>query len=145
MYKNKQRYQPNRYDRGGFASQIRGRRAPRKLDANLFIKKAASNPVSTEIVSTASFSQFNLNDKLKRNIADHGYITPTPIQEETIPSLLEGRDIIGIANTGTGKTAAFLIPLINKVFLNRNERVLIITPTRELAVQIVDELREFSK
>ncbi|MCR4324964.1 MAG: DEAD/DEAH box helicase [Candidatus Curtissbacteria bacterium] len=120
------------------------RREKPKLDANLFVKRAQPT-TSVEYVSTASFSTYNICNELKRNIEARGYNNPTPIQEQTIPILLEGRDVIGVANTGTGKTAAFLIPLVNKVFLKRSERVLIVTPTRELAMQIADEFRQFSR
>ncbi|HLL60226.1 MAG TPA: DEAD/DEAH box helicase, partial [Candidatus Nitrosocosmicus sp.] len=82
---------------------------------------------------------------LKKNILRKGYTTPTPIQDQAILHIIEGKDVIGIANTGTGKTAAFLIPLINKVMNNKSEKVLIITPTRELAVQIDEEFRDFSR
>lgn len=92
-----------------------------------------------------AFADFAIGDALKRNIAERGYTTPMPIQDQAIGYILEGRDLIGIANTGTGKTAAFLIPLIDKVVKNRNEKVLILTPTRELAVQIKDEFAAFSK
>lgn len=91
-----------------------------------------------------SFADFNLSDILKRNIEKKGYKTPTPIQDQSIPEIINGHDLIGIANTGTGKTAAFLLPLIDKVLKNRNEKVLIITPTRELASQINDELYAFT-
>jgi len=122
------------------------RSQPKPLDAHLFVKKAAvSNEETDGAASSVLFSDYQIVDKLKRNIADHGYINPTPIQEQTIPFLLEGKDVIGIANTGTGKTAAFLIPLINKAYLDRNERVLIVTPTRELALQIVDELQKLTR
>lgn len=96
-------------------------------------------------VALNTFESFALCDTLKRNIAQRGYTTPTPIQDQTIPLILEGKDIIGVANTGTGKTAAFLIPLINEVEKNRNKKVLIIVPTRELAVQIAQEFVEFSR
>lgn len=91
------------------------------------------------------FNDFLISDQLKRNIADCGYVTPTPIQDQAIPHILEGRDLIGLANTGTGKTAAFLIPLINQVVNDNQKRVLIMTPTRELAVQIESEFRIFAK
>lgn len=118
------------------------RNAPKKLDVNLFIKKAKPESIEQkEAASTVLYADFQLADKLKRNIADHGYISPTAIQEKTIPHILEGKDVIGIANTGTGKTAAFLIPLVNKAFLDRDQRILVVTPTRELATQIVDELK----
>lgn len=106
-----------------------------------------NNSVTAEVKKTpihASFNAFNINEQIKRNLAYKKYTAPTPIQDETITPILEGRDIIGIANTGTGKTAAFLIPLIHKVALNRNEKVLIIAPTRELALQINDEFQSFS-
>ena len=91
-----------------------------------------------------SFSDFAIEQKLKDNISYKKYLHPTPIQDQAIDHILAGKDLIGIANTGTGKTAAFLIPLINKVYLNKTQKVLIITPTRELALQIKEELYEFS-
>jgi superfamily II DNA/RNA helicase len=91
------------------------------------------------------FTDFQIVQQLKDNIAAKKYVIPTPIQDQAIDHMLSGRDVIGVANTGTGKTAAFLIPLINKVFLNKMEKVLIIAPTRELALQIQEELRDFSR
>ncbi|KKU47167.1 MAG: DEAD/DEAH box helicase domain protein [Candidatus Woesebacteria bacterium GW2011_GWF2_46_8] len=90
------------------------------------------------------FEDFAISAQLKKNIADKRYLAPTPIQDQVIPAILEGSDIIGIANTGTGKTAAFLIPLIEKGYKDRGQKVLIITPTRELALQIGEELYGFS-
>jgi superfamily II DNA/RNA helicase len=103
---------------------------------------AAENP--TVYIPKHKFEDFSIESQLKNNIASKGYVKPTPIQDQSIPFILEGRDIIGIANTGTGKTAAFLVPLIDKVFKDKSQRVLIIAPTRELAVQIGDELRVFA-
>jgi len=97
-----------------------------------------------DYVATHQFSDFAISDSIKRNIEVKGYKTPTPIQDQAIPPILEGRDLIGMANTGTGKTAAFLIPLIEKVLQDRNQQVLIVTPTRELATQIRDEFYTFS-
>ncbi len=91
------------------------------------------------------FSDFELTEQLKANILAKNYTIPTPVQDQAIPAILEGRDVIGIANTGTGKTAAFLIPLVNKIFQNKSEKVFIVAPTRELALQIHEELRFFSK
>ena len=91
------------------------------------------------------FEDFSVSQEIKRNIANKGYILPTPIQDKAIPAILNGQDIIGIANTGTGKTAAFLIPLIDKVLKDKKEKVLIIAPTRELAIQINDEFSGFGK
>ncbi|HWY78920.1 MAG TPA: DEAD/DEAH box helicase [Candidatus Sulfotelmatobacter sp.] len=123
----------------------RGTKLEKKLDPNLFIKKAVEAPIQDENRASMLFSEYPIIDKLKRNIADHGYTAPTTIQEKAIPELLAGKDIIGIANTGTGKTAAFLISLINKSYLDKNQRVLIVVPTRELAIQIRDEFRIFAK
>jgi superfamily II DNA/RNA helicase len=92
-----------------------------------------------------SFTNLDIDPRLKQNIASRGYHAPTPIQNQAIGYILKGRDLVGIANTGTGKTAAFLIPLIDKIIKNRTEKVLIIVPTRELAMQINDEVIEFAK
>jgi superfamily II DNA/RNA helicase len=70
---------------------------------------------------------------------------PSQIQDESISHIIEGKDLVGIANTGTGKTAAFMIPLINKVLQNKKEMIMILAPTRELAVQIDQEFKKFSK
>ncbi len=123
----------------------RFRRSIKKLDPKMFIKSASGMVLGGEFVLGLKFDDFKIIDKLKRNIAEHGYKAPTEIQEKSIPEILSGRDVIGIANTGTGKTAAFLITLINKSFLDRNQRVLIVVPTRELAIQIKEEYRIFAK
>ena len=98
---------------------------------------------AVKYISKHNFADFLVEERLKQNIIAKGYVRPTPIQDEAIPEILQGRDIVGIANTGTGKTAAFLIPLIHKVMIGNNEQVLIVAPTRELAVQINQELKEF--
>ncbi len=92
-----------------------------------------------------AFADFLLDPQLMDNIRSKGFTTPTPIQDETIPAILAGHDVIGTANTGTGKTAAFLIPLLQKVAHDRNQRILVIAPTRELAVQIHNEFRDFAR
>ena len=137
-------YRPNRGANRSFQTRPRGRNVS-KVNPELFIKRAVGSNVQVEPESNVRFDQYEIVDKLKRNIEDHGYTTPTPIQEKTIPQLLAGRDIIGIANTGTGKTAAFLISLINKSYLDRNQRVLIVVPTRELALQIEGEFKIFAR
>lgn len=101
--------------------------------------------VKTQYVPKYKFDDFDIALEIKRNIANKRYLIPTPIQDQSIPIILSGKDIIGIANTGTGKTAAFLVPLIDKVFKNKSQKVLIIVPTRELALQINDELRDFAR
>lgn len=110
----------------------------------LFIKKASQNLLAEEYIAQNSFESFNFNPVLKSNIDYKGYKTLTPIQDQAILPILEGRDLIGLAATGTGKTAAFLIPLIEQMSKNPDKKTLIITPTRELAQQIQDEFRDFA-
>lgn len=96
-------------------------------------------------IAQNKFEDFPISQLLKINIFNKGYLSPLPIQDKCIPQILKGLDIVGIANTGTGKTAAFLIPLVEKVSKDRNQKVIIISPTRELAAQINEELRSFTK
>lgn len=91
-----------------------------------------------------NFHDFALNDLLLQAIDRRGYKTPTAIQTQIIPHILETRDVVGIANTGTGKTAAFLLPILHQILHDQKHRVLIVAPTRELSVQIIDELRKFT-
>ena len=91
------------------------------------------------------FKDFAVDERLKQNIIGKGYEIPTPIQDRIIPHILRGEDVVGVANTGTGKTAAYLVPLINKTLLNQREKILIVVPTRELAIQIETELCDFTK
>src|SRR3989344_3596694 len=85
-----------------------------------------------------SFKDLNLIEPLQRALAKEGYTTPTPIQLKSIPELLQGKDMIGIAQTGTGKTAAFVLPILQRMTEKypRVLRTLVIAPTRELAAQI---------
>jgi superfamily II DNA/RNA helicase len=134
--------------RRGYSAPSRsggGRKGPKKdyIDPSRFVKVATP---SKEIVFTPvnSFADFDVNPLLKENIANKGYITPSAIQDKAIPHGLAGRDVIGIADTGTGKTAAFGIPILQKVML-QGGKVLIVAPTRELAQQIDDEFRSIAK
>ena len=108
-----------------------------------FIRKAEPIVERAPYVPVNKFADFNIDPILKNNIIKKGYVNPTPIQDTAIPFVLNGRDVVGIANTGTGKTAAFLIPLLDKIMNNPREKVLVIVPTRELALQINQELIEF--
>jgi superfamily II DNA/RNA helicase len=110
-----------------------------------FIKKVEALEQTPVYICKHEFSDFLIEEQLKKNIIKRGYMAPTPIQDQAIPPLLEGRDVVGTANTGTGKTAAFLIPLVNNLLTKKTKRVLIITPTRELAAQISSELRFFKE
>lgn len=125
-----------------------GRRFSRPISSRVnsarYVNKSVTNELPIEYVVVNQFANLDIAPQLKSNIVSHGYTNPTPIQDQIIPHILAGRDVVGIANTGTGKTAAFLIPLIDKVLRDRTHKVLIIAPTRELAVQIDDELRSFT-
>ena len=112
-----------------------------QIDAARFINKAAATVSAAPFVPEHQFADFGLDARLQRAVAARGFTAPTPIQDQAIPAGLAGRDVVGVANTGTGKTAAFLVPLINKVLLGKNEQVLIVAPTRELAIQIDQEFK----
>jgi len=93
-----------------------------------------------------NFSDLGLGPAVLTAVRDAGYVHPTPIQQEAIPLALSGRDMIGLANTGTGKTAAFTLPIIDRLLDGpRRTRVLILTPTRELAAQVDDSFRKYGK
>ena len=114
------------------------------IDPVRFVKVA--QPVSMEAyVPKNKFADFAVDSRLHANILHKGYETPTPIQDQTIELGLAGNDVIGIANTGTGKTAAFLVPILNRLATDRNAKALIVAPTRELAQQIEAERRSMSK
>lgn len=136
----------NRPQRGG-----RGNMG-KYIDVSRFINKAVITEKVEHFVPDHAFTDFHIDEKLKKNIVTKGYVNPTPIQDKSIPHILRGSDLVGIANTGTGKTAAFLIPLIHKVLASRTPatpgalpaRILVVVPTRELAQQIENELKGFT-
>ena len=105
----------------------------------------------TESYSLNSFDGFGLNDAIARAIAEENYATPTPIQVQTIPTVMSRRDLIGIAQTGTGKTAAFALPILHllaatpKALERKFCRVLVLSPTRELSSQILDSFRAYGR
>jgi len=115
------------------------------IDPAKFIRRATVIKAEKVFVAKHTFDNFGLSDRLRKNIAGCGYVTPTSIQDEGIIPISEGRDIIGLANTGTGKTAAFLLPIMEKLQKTKaREAVLIVTPTRELAMQIAEEFKTYS-
>jgi superfamily II DNA/RNA helicase len=135
---------------GGFSGGGRrgGSRGPAKkyIHPSKFINKAVS--VADEIVyePTNKFADFPFGSQLHHNISVKGYVNPSAIQDQAIPHIIEGRDVIGLANTGTGKTAAFLLPIIERQSgITLRPSVLIMAPTRELAQQIDEQFREFAK
>jgi len=116
-----------------------------RIDISKFINKAPTNPIINPIDQiTHTFADFGFCSELMANLKKRNFLSPTPIQDQSIQYTMQNRDIIGLANTGTGKTGAFLLPLINKAFKDRSQKVLIIAPTRELALQIETEFRQFS-
>eukprot|EP00767_Chilomastix_cuspidata_P007766 gnl/Chilomastix_cuspidata/8579.p1 GENE.gnl/Chilomastix_cuspidata/8579~~gnl/Chilomastix_cuspidata/8579.p1 ORF type:complete len:480 (-),score=16.03 gnl/Chilomastix_cuspidata/8579:60-1499(-) len=92
-----------------------------------------------------TFNEFNFKENLQKAIDEAGFKEPSPIQKDAIPVILEGKDIVGQAHTGTGKTAAFGLPLINKMKGDKEVEAVVIVPTRELAMQVSDELFRFGK
>lgn len=128
-----------------------GQKRPRRnyqemeVDLSKLINKAQAGEPEAAYVPDHAFADLPIDERLKENVLAKGYEHPTPIQDKSIPVVLAGNDIVGLANTGTGKTASFLIPLIDKVLQNRAERVLVMIPTRELAIQIEQEFYGFAK
>ncbi len=133
-----------RYSGGGFSRHGRKPQSELSNNPNIFIKKASKVNHFEEYTPHNSFSDFDISNPLKENILKKGYTSPTPIQDQAVEIILHGKDLIGLANTGTGKTAAFLIPLIDKIFKDRSHKALIVVPTRELAMQIQEELKSLA-
>ena len=96
--------------------------------------------------SPDSFADLGLSETLLKTLIEIGYETPSPIQAQCIPVLLEGHDLIGMAQTGTGKTAAFALPLMEQIDVKLTKpQALILTPTRELAIQVAEALQSYAK
>ncbi len=116
------------------------------INPSLFVNKNIKEK-STEPEHTPDhkFTDFNFNQTLADNLAQAGLVTPSPIQDKALPLVLQGKDVVGLANTGTGKTAVFLLPIIEKLHTNKKyNTVLIMAPTRELAQQIDAEFKRLS-
>lgn len=139
--------------RGGFGRNAGGRGGNRRrngrgedIDTSRFIKKASGMKQVVITLTHGSFAEFGLSAQVEKNLTDKGILVPSPIQDQAIPHVRAGRDLIGLANTGTGKTAAFLLPLIEKISADPlNQSALIIAPTRELALQIEQEFHNFAR
>jgi superfamily II DNA/RNA helicase len=141
---------PSSSGRGGsFGGGRRGgSRGPAKkyIHPSKFINKAVDKIDEVVYHPTHKFVDFPFSNQLQSNIASKGYESPSAIQDQAIPYIVDGKDVIGLANTGTGKTAAFLLPIIERQSgVNLRPSVLIIAPTRELAQQIDEEFRVFSR
>ena len=128
----------NYQNRGG----SQNRRQPKKayIHPSKFVQSAS--PQTEQVyVPEHSFKDFELVEIIKTNLESMSYQHPSPIQDQAIPHGLEGKDIVGIANTGTGKTAAFAIPVLNRLITERASKAIILAPTRELAEQIEQQCR----
>lgn len=133
---SKKNYYRNNKSRNNSRRKHRGEHISR----DRYIAKAKPGYVAPSIyVEDKFYEEFNISDILKKNIRRKQYKNPTLIQDQSIPEILAGKDILGLATTGSGKTGAFLIPMIDKVLNDRSQKVLIIVPTRELAFQIQEE------
>lgn len=137
-----------RFSRSRSHGQQRGggrKRTMATFDPTQFIN---TNPVAVKeekYVPKHTFAEMPLDGRLKRSLADLKLSTPSPIQDQAIPEILAGKDVVGLAETGTGKTAAFLLPLIELKKKDTRKITLVLTPTRELAIQVDTELRKFTK
>lgn len=135
-----------RYPRQFSSGPTNNRRGLKKdyISPSRFVK--AANPTTeSRYIPTHQFSDFPIHQTIKQNIADKGFVAPSAIQDQAIPHGLNGQDVIGIANTGTGKTVAFAVPILDRLMRDQNARALIVAPTRELAQQIEAELRSLGK
>src|SRR5689334_3861099 len=112
-----------------FGGNQRPKRQGAYINPDKFVNKASLPQEQEVFVPTHQFADFNFSQALKRNVQEHGYVTPTPIQDGSIEAALEGKDLIGLANTGTGKTAAFVLPIIERL-MKLQGTALIIAPTR---------------
>lgn len=138
-----QRYNVSR----AYTNKRRPKRSGTYIDPSKFINKATTPAEEVVYESTHKFTDFAFSDAIKRNIIAAGFETPSAIQDQSIPITLEGKDVIGLANTGTGKTAAFVLPMLERIkdMKGQSTQVLIMAPTRELATQIDDEFRKFAR
>lgn len=137
-------YRNNNFRSGGNRNRS-SNRGPRKqyIDPAKYVKSA--KPVNqVEVEPEHKFADFDLDRAIKTNIERKNFAKPSPIQDQTIKHALLGKDIIGIADTGTGKTAAFALPIIQKLITDRNASAIVIAPTRELAQQIEVEFHDFA-
>ena len=132
--------------KGGAPSSNRNQRKKRVSDLDpLQLVKKAQTSSEVNYQSELTYNQYPLNDKIKYNLHKMGFKKPTEIQEKTFDHLINQKNLVGIANTGTGKTAAFLIPVIQQLIDNSKIQTLILVPTRELALQIQEEFDKLSE
>ncbi len=134
------------YQRASRKRSYHHKSSPKPLDYRRFVHKAVDLPEEEDYCPIHQFADFDINSQLKSTLDHLGFSVPTAIQDQSIPAGLEGRDVIGLANTGTGKTLAFLLPIIEKMQSNASPvSTLILAPTRELAQQIDAEFCKLSR
>ncbi len=134
--------------RGGSRSGggSRGGRKMQTFDVSRYINLNPADTTPEEVYEAKhTFKTFGLEQPLVTTITNMGLTIPSPIQDQIIPHILDGRDVVGLAQTGTGKTAAFLVPLINKTLKQYSRQTLILAPTRELAIQVEQELKRLTE
>ncbi len=145
-------YRPNKPKRNNFSNKNKSQNNQRRsgfkkstLDPSLFINKGVLADTK-EYISDRIYDDMPLDSRLKSTLKAKGFEKPTEIQDKTLESILDNRDLLGIAQTGTGKTGAFLIPIINQLLhQKKNPFALIVVPTRELALQVQDEFKSMTK
>lgn len=147
-YRSSKKSYPNSKNRS-FRGNTKPRQQSRRprgqyIDPARFVKQATG--AEAEVYNAQhKFADFNISEKLKSNIEAKDFYTPSPIQDQAIPVILAGKDVIGVASTGTGKTAAFAIPILERLSSDPRSAALIIAPTRELAQQIEQDCRSLGK
>ena len=134
---------------GGYGQSSRGgsrggARPKQFIHPSRFIQEA-KNVETASYVPVHAFEDFGVQRRILENTRAKGFTQPSAIQDQVIPLVMQGKDVVGIANTGTGKTAAFAIPMIDNLILNPSRKALIMAPTRELAEQIMEECFSFGK
>jgi len=128
---------------------LRNRTPPKKHQTAQTVNTQKTK-TRTQTTHNMSFVKFNLHPAILKNISNQEYDSPTPIQSQVIPVIMEGRDLLGIAKTGSGKTASFVLPILHQMLTgaarerSRQPKVLVLVPTRELAVQVAEVFKEFS-
>lgn len=141
LYNRNRSYYSSNSNRGG--SYRRFKRTQSQIDPSKYIFKPKEEVENLSNAQPAhvgkKFSDLNLHQSLLENLGEKGYVTTTKIQTDAIPMIMRGGDFLGISETGSGKTGAFLIPLVNKLLQSKEQKALIIAPTRELAEQIHKE------
>ncbi|GAB7087089.1 DEAD/DEAH box helicase [Marinifilum fragile] len=132
------------YKRDRYKTKQSKKKSASELNPEMLVKKASQTTVKP-YVSERDYTQLNLHRILSKNIAQKGYKNPTEIQEKCIDPLISGKNLIGIAATGTGKTGAFLIPIVQQMLEGNNITGLVVVPTRELAQQVQDEFKSLTR